>query len=909
MTVGRQYSAETGAVECVIPLGARPVLPIGLVGSKAANLARMLAAGLPVPRGFCVTTRAYRQWFDTCPAAAPYLDRLEQLTPTDLESIKSVAAELRQTLAGVPIPPLVAAAVVEACAGQGEDLAWAVRSSATTEDGHETSFAGQHDTLLNVRGPAAVVDAIRRCWISLFTDRAVAYRLRNHLPHRSAAMAVLVQEMVPADSAGVVFTSDPITGDPGRIMIEATPGLGDALVSGKVTPDRFVVARETLDIVDRQVNPAFAGAVADQRSGAGQQVETQERAGGSALNDSLARRLTELALQAERLLGAPQDVEWAVAGGRAFLLQSRPITRAPAWRAPTPDVWSNANMCENLPDVLTPMGWSVFEALVVGIFRPLLRQFGIDLDARPWFGLIAGRVYLNLTVTQQVFRGLQSFADVDLGEMLGGLQLPSDALTSAPPTGQRLWSLRQLPWLFRVASQLVSRNASRRGVAYLTTLRERLDELAGTDFRALSDPLLADFIPAMRQRAFPETDRPGSLSPALACMVLGWAASIAALRLSRRWLGDQDGSVAKRLLAGTGNMASAESALDLWRLAAWACEHSEVARLLQAERPFAALRAELEATATGREFLDRWNGWMTRHGHHARGEMDIYRPRWFETPGYVLDLLRGYLVTAQTNDVLQGQAGRSHERQRLLETSRQRLRNPVKRWLFTTLIDRARHGLAFRENVKSEAVRGVTLIRMGLFEAGDRLVRSGVLNTRDDVFFLTLPELREALTRRTGFDASPLVVPRKAEFARNRSIQPPPVVGGLPDLTARATRGPGVPAHVTAAVDQRNCLVGLAVSPGLAVGKARVILRADDHECLRPGEILVAPATDPGWTPYFLGAAGIVVDIGGQLSHGSILAREFGIPAVVNVGDATRRIRTGQVIRVDANRGIVTIED
>jgi pyruvate,water dikinase len=456
---------------------------------------------------------------------------------------------------------------------------------------------------------------------------------------------------------------------------------------------------------------------------------------------------------------------------------------------------------------------------------------------------------------------------------------------------------------------LVSRSASRKGVAYLTTLRKRLDELAGIDFPALSDTALGDFIPAIRQRAFPETDRPASLSSALACMVLGWACSIAALRLSRRWLGDQDGRVAKRLLSGAGNMASAESALDLWRLAAWACEHPEVARALQEERPFGALRPDLETTAPGWEFLNRWNGWMTRHGHHARGEMDIYRPRWFETPDYVLELLRGYLVTAQTNDVLQGQAGRSHERQRLLETSRQRLRNPVKRWLFTTLIDRARHGLAFRENVKSEAVRGVTIIRTALFEAGDRLVRSGVLNTRDDVFFLTLPELREALTRRTGFDASPLVVPRRAEFARNRSIQPPPVVGGLPDLTARATRGPGVPAHGTAATDQRHYLVGLAVSPGIAVGKARVILRADDHECLRPGEILVAPATDPGWTPYFLGAAAIVVDIGGQLSHGSILAREFGIPAVVNVGNATQRIRTGQVIRVDANQGIVTIEN
>ena len=243
----------------MIPLDAVAVLPVSLLGAKAANLARMLAAGLPVPRGFCVTTHAYRQWFDTCPAVSPFLERLERLDSAEMQVIRSVAAELRQTLTANPVPAAVANAVIETCSGYGENLAWAVRSSATSEDGHETSFAGQHDTLLNVRGPAAVVDAVRHCWISLFTDRVVAYRLRNHLLSHSAAMAVLVQEMVPANSAGVVFTSDPLTGDPGRIVIEGAPGLGDALVSGKVNPDRYVVARDTLEVIDRQLQRAAAG--------------------------------------------------------------------------------------------------------------------------------------------------------------------------------------------------------------------------------------------------------------------------------------------------------------------------------------------------------------------------------------------------------------------------------------------------------------------------------------------------------------------------------------------------------------------------------------------------------------------------------------------------------------------------
>jgi len=613
-------------------------------------------------------------------------------------------------------------------------------------------------------------------------------------------------------------------------------------------------------------------------------------------------------------------VEWAVAGDRAFLLQSRPITRAPVWRAPTPHVWSNANMCENFPDALTPMGWSVFQEVVVGIFRLILPRFGIDLDARPWFGRIAGRVYVNLTTTHQVFHGLQIFGDLDPSEMLGGARVPFDLSPASSWAIRRHFRLlRQLPWLFRLGAQLASRTASRQGTLYLNLFRPRVEELVATDFPALSDTALGDFIPTLRQRAFPEADRQtAALSSGMASMVLGFGASIAALRLSRRWLNDDDGSVTKRLLAGTGNMASAEAALDLWRLAAWAREQPELARPLGAERPLAAVRAELEGAPSGREFLDRWEDWMKRHGHHARGEMDIYRPRWSEQPDLVLDLLRGYLRAAATNDLLEQQAAQSREREALLETCRRRLRNPIKRWLFATLIDRARHGLALRENVKSEGVRGVMAIRRALVEAGDRLVRRGALRERDDVFFLTLPELRQALTGSARFDAAPLVAPRRAEFARNRSLRPPPIVDGRPAASSQS--GPGVagrtplPGPARARADQErtpepcNRLTGLAVSPGIAVGKARVILRADDHERLAPGEILVAPATDPGWTPHFLSAAAIVVDIGGQLSHGSILAREFGIPAVVNVGDATRRIRTGQVIRVDANQGIVTIE-
>ncbi len=943
MSGGPEDPAPTLSDPWLIALGAGTALTGSLAGSKAANLDRMLAAGLPVPRAFCVTTRAYHEWFVTCPHARSALDRLEDLDCADVEASRSLAADLRRILAEHPVPTAVVAAVVDTCDRYGQDLAWAVRSSATAEDGHETSFAGQHDTFLNIHGPDAVVDTVRRCWISLFTDRAVAYRARHHLTQRSLAMAVILQEMVPADWAGVAFTVDPVTGDPAHLVIEGAPGLGDVLVSGKVNPERFVIPHDALA-------PSEAERVGVRGpSGSACPAVADKSDARPTLNDLLARRVVQLAIQAEQLFGAPQDVEWAVADHRLFLLQSRPITGPAVWHPPTPDVWSNANMCENFPDVLTPMGWSVFEALIIGVFRPFLGRFGIDLDARPWFGPIAGRMYMNLTTTDQVFRGMQKFARLDPSEMLGGAHVPFDpAPATVSPIRRGRYLVRQLPWLVRFAAQFFSRRASRRGTAYLDTLRARVEALANTDFEALSDTALGEFIPAIRRQAYPEADRmTAAVASAAVCMMLGFGASIAVLRLARRWLDDPDGALAKRLLTGTGNMASAQSAVDLWRLAAWAREHPDIARTLEAARPFVEISAGLETTPPGREFLERWALWMNRHGHHARGEMDIYRPRWSEEPDLVLELLRSYLRAAGPNDILRQHADQSRQRELLLASCRTRLRNPVKRWLFTTLIDRARHGLALRENVKSVAVSIVQIIRRALFEAGHRLARRGVLRRSDDVFFLTLPELREALTDDGRVHATPLVAARRAEFARNRCLHPPPIIDGrsnapavrrsrrqeapsryrssrrqealrrhrssrrqeAPISPALASSRSDLPSRAGAPVPNPSTrLVGLAVSPGLAVGKARVILHADEHEPIEPGEILVAPATDPGWTPYFLSSAAIVVDIGGQLSHGSILAREFGIPAVVNVGQATRLIRTGQVIRVDGDQGIVTLE-
>jgi len=482
---------------------------------------------------------------------------------------------------------------------------------------------------------------------------------------------------------------------------------------------------------------------------------------------------------------------------------------------------------------------------------------------------------------------------------LGGR--PTEAEAAALDQVRR--QARPLPWrdtlaLLFLALRAVPATSEASGAAFLRTLRQRMDALAQTPFTSLSDAELAGFVSGIVPRLFPELDHPPALMRVFACLGPGLACGLGLRSVTRRWLRDTDGRTAQRLLSGAGDMASATAALDLWRLAQCARSHDVVVKLIEAPVPFVEVRAQLQALAPGADFLGRWDDFLRRHGHHAQGELDAFNPRWSETPDALLDNLRHYLRLPGAFSPIEDQARRRAERDALLEDCRRTLRHPLKRWWLGYLVRRGQRGLAFRENVKSEAVRSVALLRAALLEAGRRLQSRGLLRDRADVFFLEIEELEETLRGRPRAGMTDALVARQAERARLEAITPPPIVVGefVPRDRVRPTGAPADGAYS-----------GLGVSPGVATGRARVIHRVELGAQVLPGEILVAPCTDPGWTPLFLTAAGIVADIGGQLSHGSIIAREYGIPAVVNVGLATQLLRTGQMLEVDGDRGVVRV--
>jgi pyruvate,water dikinase len=366
--------------------------------------------------------------------------------------------------------------------------------------------------------------------------------------------------------------------------------------------------------------------------------------------------------------------------------------------------------------------------------------------------------------------------------------------------------------------------------------------------------------------------------------------------ICKRWL-SADGSCAGRLLAGVGDMDDAVAGLDLWRLAVAADASPEVKSLILSNDNWHTIEPELSQLDSGRKFLEKWGQFMDRHGHHCRAELELFNPRWSETPDYILKLVHTYISQIGEIDPIENYNQRLYERQQLEEQCRKKLRNPIKRMIFNRVLVRSQKGSAFRENIKSEVVRLVVTLRKILLGLGRKLLDKGVLENQNDIFFLRFEEIKAVAEGKADFDASKVIAARRAEYNKNKAIIPPDVIFGKfnPDN------------YVPELIDSNaETLTGLAVSPGVVTAKARVILRTDTDEQVLAGEVLVAPFTDPGWTPYFVTAAAVVMDQGGILSHGSIVAREYGIPAVVNVGSATKIIKTGQTIQVDGNRGVVT---
>ncbi|MCU1520305.1 MAG: pyruvate kinase [Arthrobacter sp.] len=860
------------------------------VGGKALNLGRLAGAGFPVPSGFCLTTEAYRM------AAPVELDslaaRLDGAGPEAGQTLGELASRAREMIVTSPIPPDVDTAVRTAYAGMGGSAAVAVRSSATAEDLPFASFAGQQDSYLNLVGGDAVVQAVRRCWASLWTERAVSYRSANGISHRDARLAVVVQNIVDATIAGVLFTANPVTGTRTETVIDASPGPGPAVVSGRVNPEHYVVETATGRILLRSPGGEKHGR-------------------GPSLSDAQIRKLTSLGDSVQRLFGAAQDVEWVIdPNGNVWLTQSRPITTLyplpdpaaaePAGLdsgpAPGNRVYLCGTLLQGLTRPLTPMGLSVLGAMRNG--------------RGPWQYANAGlRMYVDLTPLVRSKYGRRALLKIiPLADGRSGAVLP--ALLEDPRFGILKPSLRP-PWpTARAAPSTVQRGTGAQGPAGLALLAELLPALIRAALRpeaelrraqdygkrlgaalTLTEPASVFLRLNHAQRILDRT-----VDGLVRATLPGPAVGYLALALGRRLL---RGVAAPReleaVLRGLPHNVTTEMDLELWQLAVAIGRDPASCEEFLAKRP-EELAAGYGASTLAPLAQAGLRGFLARYGHRAVAEIDVGVPRWSEKPEHILGMISNYLRVEDPEQAPDRQfaraAAQAEARIRSL-VERASARSRLRARLVERCLRRARQLSGLRELPKFYVVLSLAEIHRQLAAIGVELARAGVLVAADDVFFLDFDELRRGLR---GATLSGLVTGRRClyevELRRRR----------IPRLML--SDGTDVEAAMLAKTPPSDALSGTPASAGTATGKVRVILNPVGAQ-LDPGEILVAPSTDPGWTPLFLTAGAVVMEMGGVISHGAVVAREYGIPAVVGVPDATTLLRTGQTVTVDGAAGTV----
>ncbi|MFC1936529.1 PEP/pyruvate-binding domain-containing protein [Chloroflexota bacterium] len=884
----------------IFPLNS-PGADLENVGGKGANLAILAKAGFQVPDGFTISTSAYRKFVKANELEGWVLGGVESVNQDDPAALEAASEEIRSRFAAGAIPLEIADEIKAAYAGLDNEPV-AVRSSATTEDLPEMSFAGQQDTFLNVIGEEALLGAVVRCWSSLWTARAIAYRIRNQIDHAQAALAVIVQLMVQSEVSGVLFTANPLTGNRTEYVIDATYGLGEALVSGQVEPDHYVV-----EITKREVTNKTLGAKSTVIRGdaqGGVVTETVEGGDQQALNDAHILLLAEQGQRIAKLYQIPQDIEWAQAEGQIFILQSRAITSLyplPEGMQPDPlRVFFSFASVQGIKGPMTPLGRDMVRQIFAGggsIFglhhthetQPLLHEAGERLWGEMTMAL---RHPLGVNFFPRFF----SVVDKVFVEILSGI-------LDDPRLGAGKGRLR-LSTFFRIARFLVP--VYLKLPKYLIApegkarqLQQKIDgELIPLREFADSDSGLAHNVQLLKKifHAFPVAF-PG-FGPGL---FAGLFPMFLLSRISSHLTGS--GDLALEITRGMPNNVTTEMDLHLWR-AAQAIRSDPAAAEHVLNTDVEALAGEYLQGGLPADAQEAVVEFMAEYGMRGVNEIDFGRPRWREKPAPIMQALQSYLKIEdreQAPDAVftRGEREAAQAVQKLQTAARATFGGGIKAHAIGALARRMRAYAGLRESPKFYVMRMMGIMRLKLLESGRDLVEAGVISAPDDLCYLTLNEL-SALADGGEQDWKALVADRREVEKREHLRRQEP----------RMILSDGCTYYhsLSAGEDEEGVITGSPVSPGLVEGVVRVV--HDPHEAdLAPGEILVCHGTDPAWTPLFLAAGGLVMEIGGVMTHGAIVSREYGIPAVVGIYQVTERLKTGQRIRLDGSSGRIQMLD
>ena len=881
-----------------------PAATLALVGGKGANLAKLAQANFPVPGGFLVTTQAYAEFVAANQLAAWIQTVVAQADPNDPVALEAAATQIRTRFAAGQIPAHLATDLCHAYQTLGQPPV-AVRSSATAEDLPEMSFAGQQDTYLNILGEDALLQAVVNCWASLWTARAIGYRTRNHIAHDDVALSVVVQRMVQSEASGVLFTANPLTGKRSETVIDATLGLGEALVSGQVEPDHYVVDSASGRILSKTLG-AKALAIRGESSGGTVTVHA-DAAQQQALPDAVIVELAQLGRRVADLYQAPQDIEWAWADGKLYLLQARPVTSLyptpNSVATPSLEIFGSIGAIQGVLDPLTPLGRDGLAA----IFTAMARMFGFPatIETQTIVQTAGERLWARITplvrntVGRKVILGATAMIEPGMRQALDQIIQESDLAQTGMPSP--------------AAARRVLRFVGPRFVGILRSLlwpeRSRLEaqrQMAHALHQAETTAAAATTLPA--RVALLEEILSRQVSETIPVLISRMPAGLLAMNrllaiANQTWAHDEkQRQRALEIMRGLPHNVTTEMDLALWATAQ-KIRKNETALSYFQNQDAATLAQEYLANTLPRVVQEAIGVFLKRYGMRGLAEIDLGRARWRENPAQVMQMVQSYLHIEDPNlapDVMfqRGEQVAQRVIDDLAAAVRSQPNGAFKAWLVHWLAQRMRALAGLRESPKFFMIQMMGIVRLALLESGAELVRQGVIEQADDLVFLHLGELK-GLAAGYAINWKALVAERRTIYAREKLRRQ------VPRLLLSDGRA-FYDGMRSTAQQSAGVLIGSPVSPGIVEGIVHVVF--DPHTSqLAPGEILVCPGTDPAWTPLFLAAGGLVMEVGGLMTHGSVVAREYGIPAVVGVHEVTSRLKSGQRVRVDGSRGEVVI--
>lgn len=853
-----------------------------VVGGKGANLGELTKIdGIHVPDGFCISTEAFKRIIGERSSINELLDQLSLLKMEDRDKIGELSGEIRRGIEGIAIPEDINEEITRHLSRLDEKNACAVRSSATAEDLPTASFAGQQDTYLNIIGKEAILKHTARCWASLFTERAVIYRLQNGFDHRKVHLSVVIQKMVFPQAAGILFTADPVTSNRKVLSIDASFGLGEALVSGLVNADIYKVRNGK--VIDKKISTKKLAIYALKDGGTCEQEIEPERQNRQALTDEQILQLERIGRKIEEHFGYPQDIEWCLVDDTFYIVQSRPITTLypiPEANDQENHVYVSVGHQQMMTDAMKPLGLSFWLLTTPASMRTAGGRLFVDVA--PMLASPAGRETLVNVLGKSDPLIKDALTNIiERGDFIKSL--PDDKKEQGPGKSNKGVSLRDYQTLKEYDPAIVS-DLIRSNQTSIEALKQNIQTKSGSE--------LFDFILEDIQQLKKTNSDPQSFGVIMTAM----NASVWINEKMKEWLDEKN--VADTLSQSAPNNITSEMGLALLDVADVIRPFPKVIEYLQQVKDDNFLD-ELVKFDGGKETRDAIEAYLNKYGMRCAGEIDITRTRWSENPTTLVPMILSHIKNfepgASNRKFEQGRQEALKKEQELLNRLKQLPDGEQKAKETKRMIDLVRNFAGYREYPKYGMVSRYFVYKQALLKEAGQLVQTGVIHKKEDIYYLTFEELREAV--RTNKLDYPIIGKRKDEYKLYEKLTPPRVITSDGEIVSGAYKRENLPAEA---------IVGLAVSSGVIEGRARVILNMEDAD-LEDGDILVTSFTDPSWTPLFVSIKGLVTEVGGLMTHGAVIAREYGLPAVVGVENATKLIKDGERIRVHGTEGYVEI--